>query len=131
MKKEEVPQDTGYLEPTNVRDIYYAVDENGDYCQVQSTGWSAKTEALSLTWECILDEAESVRQEVLAGEKSPLAYHIQARLFDIGMLSAYSGIPKKTIKKHLQPEEFERLDDTFLEKYANTLDITVDELKKV
>jgi hypothetical protein len=131
MRKEEVPQDGRFLESTNLRDIYYAVDENGNYCQVQSVGWEAKNEALSLTWENILDEAESVRQEVLAGEKSPLAYHIQARLFDIGMLSAYSGIPKKTIKKHLQSKEFEHLDETFLEKYANTLNMTVDELKKV
>ncbi|MDR1610357.1 MAG: hypothetical protein LBS08_02465 [Candidatus Symbiothrix sp.] len=131
MKKEEVPQDGRFLESTNLRDIYYALDENGNYCQVQSIGWEAKNEALSLTWENILDEAESVRKEVLAGEKSPLAYHIQVRLFDVGMLSAYSGISKKTIKKHLQAKEFERLDDAFLEKYANTLNMTLDELKKV
>ncbi|MDR2691236.1 MAG: hypothetical protein LBB73_02905 [Dysgonamonadaceae bacterium] len=131
MKKEEVPQDGRFLKHTNLRDIYYALDENGNYCQVQSVGWEAKNEALSLTWENILDEAESVRREVLKGEKSPLAYHIQVRLFDVGMLSAYSGIPKKTIKKHLQAKEFERIDDAFLEKYANTLDMTVDELKKV
>jgi hypothetical protein len=131
MKKEEVPQDGRFLETTNVRDIYYAVDENGNYCQVQSVGWEAKNEALSLTWDSILDAAESIRQEVLAGEKSPLAYHLQVHLFDVGMLSAYSGISKKTIKKHLQPKEFERLDDITLEKYANTLNMTVDELKKV
>jgi hypothetical protein len=131
MKKEEVPQDDRFLGTTNFRDIYYAVDENGNYCQVQSVGWEAKNDALSLAWENILDEAEAVRQEVFAGEKSPLAYHIQAHLFDIGMLSAYSGIPKKTIKKHLHPEEFERLDDTYLKKYADTLNMTVDELKKV
>jgi hypothetical protein len=131
MKKEEVPQDGRFLENTNFRDIYYALDENGNYCQVQSVGWEVKNEALSLTWESILDEAESIRQEVLAGEKSPLAYHMQVHLFDVSLLSAYSGIPKKNIKKHLQAGEFERLDNATLEKYASLLNITVDELKKV
>ncbi|MDR1764273.1 MAG: hypothetical protein LBR64_10070 [Dysgonamonadaceae bacterium] len=130
MKKEEVPQDGGYLEKTNVRDVYYALDENGDYCQVLSDGWEPKTEALSMTWDNIREEAEEVRKEVIDGKKSPLAYHLQVNLMDISLLSAYSGIPKKLIKKHLQPEEFEKLDGETLEKYAQTLNITVDELKK-
>jgi hypothetical protein len=131
MKKEEVPQDGRFLASTNVRDIYYALDEDGNYCQVESVGWEAKNEALSLTWDSILNAAETIRREVLAGEKSPLAYHIQVRLFDVGLLSAYSGISKKTIKKHLQYKEFERLDDAYLEKYAGVLNMSIDELKKV
>jgi hypothetical protein len=131
MKIEEVPQDSRFLDNSNLRDIYYATDENGNYCQVTSVGWEPKNEALSLTWESISEEAELVRQEVLAGEKSPLAYHIVTRLFDVAMLASYSGIPKKTIKKHLQPQAFEHIDDATLKKYATVLDVTVEELKKV
>ncbi|GHV53553.1 hypothetical protein FACS1894181_17400 [Bacteroidia bacterium] len=131
MKVEEVPQDSKYLESTTLRDIYYAVDADGNYGQVQSVGWEAKNEALSLTWESISEEAEAVRREVLEGKKSPLAYHMEMHLFDVALLASYSGIPKKTIRKHQQPEEFSRLDEAALEKYAATLGITVEELKKV
>ncbi|GHT09340.1 hypothetical protein FACS189426_07470 [Bacteroidia bacterium] len=131
MKIEEVPQDSRYLEKTSVRDIYYATDEDGNYHPVESVGWEPQNEALALAWEAISEEAENIRKEVLAGKKSPLAYHIAIHLFDVGILSSYSGISKKTIKKHLQPEVFNQLDETALEKYASVLNITVEELKKV
>jgi hypothetical protein len=131
MKVEEVPQDGKYLGETNFRDLYYALDEEGHYCQVTSVGWNPKNEALSLTWDSISEETEHTRREVLAGEKSPLAYHLEVHLFDVGIFASYSGIPKKTIKKHLQPEAFKQLDDSMLKKYADVLNITVEELKKV
>ncbi|MDR2628063.1 MAG: hypothetical protein LBC40_08540 [Dysgonamonadaceae bacterium] len=131
MKVEEVPQDSRFLDDTNLRDIYYALDSDGNYCQVRSVGWEPKNEALSLTWDTISEEAESLREEVLAGEKSPLAYHMTMHLLDVNLLAAYSGIPKKAIKKHLQPKVFEQLDDATLQKYAAVLNITVEELRKV
>jgi len=131
MKKEEVPQDGGFLEKTNLRDVYYALDDDNNYCQVMSTGWDAKTEALSITWDNIREESEEIRREVLVGNKSPLAYHLHVNLMDVNLLSAYSGIPKKQIKKHLQNSEFQKVDDQTLEKYAKTLNITIEELKKV
>jgi hypothetical protein len=131
MKVEEVPQDSRFLDDTDLRDICYAMDENGNYCQVASVGWEAKNEALSLTWENISEEAEHIRQEVLAGEKSPLAYHMEMHVCDVSILSSYTGIPKKTIKKHLQAKEFQQLSDADLKKYADVLNITPEELKKV
>ncbi|KAA6333797.1 hypothetical protein EZS27_017829 [termite gut metagenome] len=131
MKVEEVPQDAGFFAHTNLRDIYYALDENGNYRQVPSVGWEPKTEALSLVWENISDEAQAIRQEVLTGKVSPLAYHIETHLFSVKMLASYMGIPSKTIKKHLQPDVFAQLDDDFLQKYAEMLSVTVEELKRV
>ncbi|MDR3269662.1 MAG: hypothetical protein LBT83_11435 [Tannerella sp.] len=131
MKIEDVPQDNKYLGQTTLRDVYYALDENGEYCQVTSVGWEAKNEALALTWEHISEEAEALRQEVLAGKKSPLAYHMEVRLFDMGLLASYTGIPKKTIKKHLQAGEFALLDDASLQIYAEALSMRVEELKRV
>jgi hypothetical protein len=131
MKVEEVPQDNQYLGKTNVRDIYYALDEEGNYRQVSSLGWEAKNQALSLTWESISDDAEAIRRDVLAGKKSPLAYHMETHLLHAGLLASYCGIPRKTVKKHMQPDAFEQLDDAFLQKYADAIRITVEELKKV
>jgi hypothetical protein len=131
MKVEEIPQDDRFVGKTNVRDFYYALDKDGNYCQVPSVGWEPKNDALSLAWTNISEEAESVRREVLNGKKSPLAYHLAMHMLDVSMLASYSGIPKKTIKKHLQPEEFERLDDAALQQYAAMMMITVEELKTV
>ena len=61
MKIEDVPQDLKYYKGTNVRDVNYAVDENGQYKAVLSDGWDAKTDALDVAWE----EVEEQCQEVL------------------------------------------------------------------
>lgn len=131
MKVSEVPQDLKYGEGLVVRDVNYAVDENGRYTSVVSQGWEVKNDILTSVWDDILEECEPVRQQVLAKQISPLAYHMKKNLQDIGMLSAYSGIPKRKIKKHLNYDEFFRLDSEILGKYAETLRITVDELKEV
>ncbi|MDR1667175.1 MAG: hypothetical protein LBS03_05730 [Bacteroidales bacterium] len=131
MKVEEVPQDGGYLKNTHLRDIYYALDDEGNYRQVASIGWEPKNDALNLTWDLIAEDAEAVRQDVLAGKKSPLAYHMAVRLFSVGLLASYSGISKKNIRKHLQAKAFEQIDEAVLAKYAETMHMSVDELKKL
>lgn len=131
MKVNEVPQDLKYGEGLVVRDVNYAVDENGRYTSVVSQGWEVKNDILTSVWEDILEECEPIRQQVLAKKTSPLAYHMKKNLQDISMLSAYSGIPKRKIKKHLTYDNFFKLDSQTLEKYAEALRITVDELKEV
>ncbi|MDR2138953.1 MAG: hypothetical protein LBP50_05345 [Tannerella sp.] len=131
MKIEDVPQDDKYLGRTTLRDVCYALDENGEYRQVISVGWEVKNEALSLAWESISEEAEAVRHEVLAGKKSPLAYHMEKHLFDTGLLASYAGFSGKTVRKHLHPDVFARLDDRVLGRYAEVLNISIEELKQV
>jgi len=93
--------------------------------------WEKKFDASMVVMTEQLEEFEPIRQQVLAGQLSPLAYHIETNLLSIGMLSAYTGIPKRHIKKHLKPENFNQLKDETLKKYAETLEISVEELKKV
>ncbi|MDR3351143.1 MAG: hypothetical protein LBN98_05840 [Prevotellaceae bacterium] len=131
MKIEETLQEEQSPGSTQPRNIYYALDEQGNYRQVLSTGCKAKQDALSLIWECISKEAETTRQEVLAGKKSPLAYHIKMRLLDIPMLAAYTGLPKKTIKKHMDAKAFLQLDAATIKQYADAMHITEEELKNV
>jgi len=131
MKKEDVPQDLNYFKDNVIRDVMYAVDENGHYTSVVSDGWSVKNEALGMVWDDIREQCEIIRQQVLSKEVSPLAYHMKKSLQNIGMLSAYSAIPKCKIRKHLKYEEFMKLDENTLRKYADAMRITVDELKRV
>ena len=58
MKIEEVPQDLKYYKGTNIRDVNYAVDDDGKYHVVLSDGWSPKTEALELALEVDVDKEE-------------------------------------------------------------------------
>jgi len=93
--------------------------------------WEVSEDAARMLMENLVQELEPVRNKVLAGELSPLAYHIESKLFSIGLLSSYTEIPKRQIKKHLIAENFNQLDEETLGKYAAALGISVEELKKV
>ena len=131
MKTEEVPQDLQFFKDNVIRDVMYAVDENGNYTPVLSDGWSVKNDALNAVWDDIREQCEEIRQQVLAKEVSPLAYHMKKSLLEIGMLSSYAEIPKRKIRKHLKYDEFMKLDNETLQKYADAMRITVEELKCV
>lgn len=131
MKKEDVPQDLLYFKDNVIRDLMYAVDENGHYTPVVSDGWSVKNDAVGAVWEDIREQCEEIRRQVLAKEASPLAYHLKKSLQNVGMLAAYAEVPKRKIRKHLQYDEFMKTDAETLQKYADALRITVEELKRV
>ncbi|MCQ2194912.1 MAG: helix-turn-helix domain-containing protein [Paludibacteraceae bacterium] len=128
MKVDEVPQDLKYFQNTVMRDVTYAVDENGNYTSVLSDGWSVKNDALELTMDNIYEGCEEIRQRVLAGETSLLEYYAAKNIMDIDLLSDYTGISKRNIRKHFDPKVFAQLDQKTLEKYADVLRITVEEL---
>ncbi len=62
-------------------------------------------------------------------EVSPILYYMELRLMDISILSAYTGFWKWTIKRHLKPAVFARLDNKTLSKYALVFEITIEDLK--
>lgn len=128
MKEKEVPQDKG-LSDGLFEDICYAVDENGNYTVVPTTGWQPKTDAMLQAWDLIREKVEEARKKVMAGEVSPLAYFMEKNLMDIKLLADYAGLPKRKVKKHLDPERFSKLDDETLKRYADAFDITVDSLR--
>lgn len=128
MKVDEVPQDLKYFQNTVMRDVAYAVDENGNYTSVLSDGWSVKNDALELAMDNIYEGCEEIRQRVLAGETSLLEYYAAKNIMDIDLLSDYTGISKRNIRKHFDPKVFAQLDQKTLEKYADVLRITAEEL---
>jgi hypothetical protein len=131
MRKEDVPQDLLYFKDNVVRDLMYAIDENGLYTSVVSDGWSVKNDALGAVWDDIREQCEEIRHRVLAKEVSPLAYHLKKSLQNVYLLSSYSGVPKRKIRKHLKYDEFTKSDAGTLQKYADALRISVEELKRV
>ena len=128
MKKEEIPQDDGALNKLT-KELVYAVDSTGNYTTALSTGWEVKAKALDVAWEDIEKRIASARQKVLDNEASPILYFIELRLMDIGIVSAYTGFWKWTIKRHLKPSIFRKLPESKLQKYAEAFNVSVDELK--
>lgn len=128
MKKEEIPQDDGALNKLT-KEVVYAVDQSGKYSSELSTGWDVKSKALDLAWQDIEKRIEAAKQKVLNNEASPILYFIELRLMDIGILAAYTGFWKWTIKKHLKPAVFNKLSEKKLQQYANAFNVSVEELK--
>lgn len=128
MEKKDVPQDPSKLD-NFTREVCYAVDENGNYTTELSTGWDVKTTALGKAWEDIDSRVTDARKKVLEGKASPVLFFMELRLMDIGIVSAYTGFWKWTIRRHMNAKVFESLSVKKLEKYAEAFNVTVDELK--
>lgn len=64
MKVEEVPQDLKYYKDSVIRDVNYAVDDEGRYQAVMSDGWAPKNEALELALDEDDDKEARSRMEL-------------------------------------------------------------------
>ncbi|MBU0483415.1 MAG: hypothetical protein KKB30_02740 [Proteobacteria bacterium] len=129
MRKEEVPQDQGIAD--GLKEVTYAVDENGDYVLVPSTGWEPKNISNYQAWEGIAEQIRTARQQVLNNEASPLAYHMARNLMDVSLLAQYMGIMRWRVKRHLKPRIFMKLNQNILHRYASLLKITVAQLQDI
>jgi hypothetical protein len=130
MKKEEIPQDNGALNKLT-KEVVYAVDKDGNYSTDLSTGWEVKTTALDVAWSDIEQRIAAAKQKVLNKEASPLLFFMEYRLMDLAIVSAYSGFWKWTIKQHLKPAVFEKLSAEKLQRYAETFNVSVEDLKNM
>lgn len=130
MKKKDVPQDDENLFEGKFKVVKYAVDDDGKYGTVGSSGWEPENAVLNQAWDEIRKKVAETKTKIDAGELSPLAYHMEKNIMDVGMLSQYMDISKRKVNKHLKPSGFNDLDQKTLKRYAEVFDITVEELKK-
>jgi hypothetical protein len=128
MKKENVPQDMSSLGKIT-KEICYATDSSGKYLTELSSGWDVKISALDVAWKEIEQRTALARGKVLRGEASPLLFFMEYRLMDMAILSGYTGYWQWQIKRHLKPEIFNKLSDKKLQKYAETFNVKVEDLK--
>lgn len=131
MKKNEVPQDDANMLEGKFEVVKYALDENGKYVKVNSVGWEPENVVLSQAWDEIDEKVKEAAEEVKSGKKSPLYFHMEKNLMDIGLLSDYMGIAKWRVKRHMKPKVFEGLNASTHEKYARIFNISVADLFKV
>jgi len=129
MKKDSIPQDKSSLSSKGMKEMCYAVDENGEYSTALSTGWKPKTIALEVTMDDLNERIENAKKSVLEGKKSPILYFMERSRMDWSILASYMGKRKWIVKCHAKPNVFKKLNDTIIKKYAEVFEIEVNELK--
>lgn len=129
MKKEQVPQDNSGLAKKNIHELCYAVDENGNYITVQSSGWDVKASALDESMQLIEERVEETKKEISEGKLSPIAYFMELHRMDLQILASYVDIHRWFVKRHFSPKRFQKLSDKTLKKYADVFEISIEELK--
>lgn len=131
MKVNDVPQDDVFDYSQGIKKGNYALDDKGKYVMVLSKGWVVDEMSNRMAYDEYKAKEEEVRQAVLAGRKSPLAYYMELRQMTPKILGQTAGIATFRVKRHLRPEIFAKLKEAVLDRYAKALAITREELKNV
>lgn len=130
MQKKQVPQEEGSTYGGH-RKLLYAVDTDGRYTRVQSSGWEVETDATRAALEEFDRLRDEAWQRATAGESSPLEVHMYDCRMDLPLLSGASGLPRWRVRRHFHPRRFARLPQRVLQRYAHALGMTVEVLTQV
>ncbi len=129
MKKEEVPQDQSNLSKSNIKELIYATDVNGNYTTELSSGWEPKTIALNNSLEEINERIAIANEQVKNGQASPIVYFMEKSRMEVNVLASYVDKWQWQVKRHFKPQVFAKLNDIMLQKYADVFNISISELK--
>lgn len=129
MKKNEVPQDDSPLKSKNINEMVYAVDDDGKFVSVQSTGWEAKSVVQQENLEVLDQRIQQALNDVKAGNVSPIVYFMELNRMDWQTLAAYMGKFTFFVKRHGKPNVFKNLNTKTLQKYADVFGISLNDLQ--
>lgn len=128
MEKDSVPQDDS---PTygGLRKLLYAVDGQGKYTGVQSSGWEVESFSTELAVSEFNRRRDDAWQRAHDGTASALEYHMYRNRMDFDTLVMVSGIWRWRVRRHFKPRVYAKLSSKVLTRYAEALDVSVAELK--
>jgi hypothetical protein len=126
MRADEVPQDASFLE--NHQRGAYAVGTDGRYTIVATKGWAAETEATTVALRDADAKIAAAWQSVRDGKKSPLHYHLAAKLLTPALLASYAGTSRLAVWWHCRPGPFGKLTAERRAAYAKALRLGAEEL---
>ena len=125
MDNSKVPQHNISTYADNKKAIY-AIDENGEYTIVASSGWDVEEEATKQALGELERLANIAYDQVVSGKVSPLYFHMYDRRMDLHTMAQATGLFKWRIKRHFKPMIFNKLSKKMLECYGDTLGISVE-----
>jgi len=130
MDKDQVPQDKNHYLDKNFKTVVYALDNNGSYTKVPTIGWEPEHFAQKQAWDSVEEDVERIKNSVIEGKLSPIAYFTEKYCFSLRRLSHLTGFSKHQIKKHFKPEVFSTLDSATLETYSRAFKVPIDQVLK-
>lgn len=128
MNADEVPQD-GIPTYGGRRKLFYAVDEDGAYVAVRSSGWEAEAVATGSALDEIDRLTTDAWRRASSGATSPLEYYMYCRRMDLALLAKATGFSRWRIRRHFRPAVHRRLTDRVLGRYSEALGIEVATLR--
>ena len=128
MKLKDVPQDND-LSYEGAKKLTYAQDESGKFVATTSNGWHVEETVKSLAWKVIEADLEETRKLLIQNKTSALEYFMKLRQMDPLLLSQNMDISLLRVKWHLRPGVFKRLNPSWIQKYADCLEISVETLR--
>jgi hypothetical protein len=130
MEIDEVPQE-GNRTMEGRRRAMYARDAEGRIVIVPSLGGEVDEAVTLQALDLIREMTEAARARVLAGESSPLEYWMYAQRLDLPQLAQVTGFWQWRIRRHFKPQHFAKLSTDILQRYADVMGITAEQLRKL
>ena len=122
MRPDEIPSQSAPLYEGATK-AAYVVGPDGRYTIVPNGGTEAEVTVTEAAVAWFEQQAEAARLRVLAGETSPLDYHMWRRRMDVPTLAQATGYWRLTVRRHLRPKVFANLSREKLEHYASAMGI--------
>jgi len=130
MRERDVPQEVNALLEGH-RKAVYAVGDDGKLRIVASRGWEVEETVTRQAVEHLERCAQEARRRVLAGQSSPLEYHMYRARMDVTLLAQAAGLWRWRVRRHFRPVVFARLPQRLRQRYAAALGLEPVALDKV
>ncbi|MEI7499894.1 MAG: hypothetical protein WCK84_05540 [Bacteroidota bacterium] len=118
----------GELIYTYNRELFYHFDKEKGFTQKVDYQNPNNQIIIKQSWDAAEQRLDEVKQQVIIGKSSPIAYYMEKILMEVPMLAAYMEIPKWRVRRHLKSKVFKKIKPEILEKYASVFGIKVDQL---
>jgi hypothetical protein len=128
VNENDVPQDES---PTygGRRRLLYAVNRDGAYVTVRSSGWDPESMATGAALEDIERRKDDAWRRAQGGATSPLEYYMFYRRMDLALLAQATGYSAWRVRRHFKPRVYARLNERVMARYAEALGIDAATLK--
>jgi hypothetical protein len=130
MRERDVPQDGNAILEGH-RKAVYAVGEDGKLRIVASRGWEVEETVTRQALDELERRAREARQRFLAGQSSPLEYHMYRARMDVALLAQATGLWRWRVRRHFRPDVFARLPAQLRRRYADALGLEPAALEKI
>jgi hypothetical protein len=130
MRERDVPQE-GNATLAGHRKAVYAVADDGRLRLVPSRGWEAEEIVTRQAIDDLERHARDARARTLAGEASPLEYHMYRARMDVALLAQTTGIWRWRVRRHFNPRVFARLSPALRRRYAEALGVPIEAFGRI